>query len=94
MPAVWVFLLPNLLAPLRRRWWTILASLLPALALVTLGVAAWWRQAVIGVWLEPWEIAIAALALALALLALPRAAGRSGRGRGRRATGLPRRRGR
>jgi hypothetical protein len=94
VPAVWVFLLPNLFAPLRRRWWTILASLLPALALVTLGVAAWWRQAVIGVWLEPWEIAIAALALALALLALPRAAGRSGRGRSRRATGLPRRRGR
>jgi hypothetical protein len=92
VPAVWVFLLPNVLTPLRRRWWTALASLLPALALVALGVAAWWRQAVSGVWLEPWEIASAALALAIALFALPRAGGRSGKGR--KAPGLPRRKGR
>ncbi len=94
VPALWVFLLPNLLTPLRRRWWTSLVSLLPALALVVLGVAAWWRGAVSGVWHQPWEIAIALLALALALFALPRAGGRSGRGRGRRAPSQPRRRGR
>jgi hypothetical protein len=94
LPAVWVFLLPNLLTPLARRWWTMLASLVPALALVAFGAAAWWRRAVNGVWLQPWEIAVALLALALALFALPRGAGRSRRGRGRTAPGPPRRRGR
>jgi hypothetical protein len=93
VPALWVFLLPNLFAPLRRRRWTMLASLLPVLALVVLGVATWWRRAASGVWLEPWEIAIALLALALALFALPRG-GHSGRGRGRNTMGSPRRRGR
>jgi hypothetical protein len=94
VPAVWVFLLPNLLTPLRRRWWTALISLLPVLALVGFGVSAWWRGAVNGVWLQPWEIAVALLALALATFALPQGGARAGRSRGRTAPGLPRRRGR
>jgi hypothetical protein len=92
VPAVWVFLLPNLLTPLRRRRWTTIVSLLPALGLVAFGVIAWWRRAVAGVWLQPWEIAVALLALALAVFALPRAGGRPAAGRGRKAPGLPKRR--
>jgi hypothetical protein len=71
VPALWLLALPNALLPLRRRRYTILLALLPALLLVALGGAAWWRGAVNGVWLQPWEIAVAGLALLLALFALP-----------------------
>ncbi len=99
VPALWVFLLPNLMTPLRRRIWTLGISLLPALVLVAFGAAAWWRRAVVGVWLQPWELVVALLALALACFALPRnvargGAARAGRGRGRTAPGLPKRRAR
>lgn len=71
VPALWVFLLPNLLPPLRRARWVVALSLAPAAALVALGVAAWWRGAIGGVWLAPWELAIALAALVLAFLRPP-----------------------
>ena len=55
-----------------------MVALAPAVGLVALGVAAWWREAVNGVWLAPWEIAVAFLAVALAFLGL---GGRKGGGR-------------
>jgi hypothetical protein len=82
VPALWLLLLPHLLLPWRRSWWTALPALGPALALLALGASAWWREAVNGVWLEPWEVALAALALALAFLGL--GAGGAGRARGAR----------
>ena len=77
VPALWVFLLPNLLLPLLPRAWTAALSLLPALALVAVGAVAWSRGHARGLWLEPWEIAVLVLALALALV-------RSGRGKAQR----------
>jgi len=78
VPALWLLLVPLLLLPWRRSWWTALLALGPALALLALGAAAWWREAVNGVWLAPWEIAVASLALALAYLGLgARGAGRA-----------------
>jgi hypothetical protein len=70
VPALWILLVPLLLLPLIRTWWTILLALAPAVALVGLGAAAWWRGAVNGVWLAPWEIAVAFLAFALAYVGL------------------------
>ena len=83
VPALWVFLAPNLLLPFVRRWWTLLASLLPLTALVAIGVAAWWRGAASGVWLTPWQLGVAALALLLAFLDLGsgNAGGRASSGR-------------
>lgn len=72
VPALWLLLLPNGLLPLWRRRVTLLVSLSPALALVALGGFAWWRGAVSGVWLAPWEVAVAGLALGLAVVAVPR----------------------
>jgi hypothetical protein len=89
VPALFVFLVPNLLLPWRRSLKTAVLAVAPALALVGLGVAAWWRGAVAGVWLPPWEIAGFFLALALAFAA-PRGRPSSGR----RATGWKRRRAR
>jgi hypothetical protein len=77
VPALWILLVPLLLLPLRRAWWTVLLSLAPVLALVGLGVAAWWRGAVSGLWLAPWEMGTALAALALAFV------GFGGRGGGR-----------
>ena len=65
-------------------------ALAPAVALVGLGAAAWWRGAVSGVWLAPWEIVVAFLAFALAFVGL---AGRRG-ARRQAKPGLPRRRAR
>ena len=84
VPALWLLLVPHLLLPWRRSWWTVLLALGPALALLAIGVSAWWREAVNGVWLAPWEISVAALALALAFAAPGARVGRAGRG-GRRA---------
>lgn len=93
VPALWAFLLPNLLLPFSRRWWVVAAALTPAASLLALGSAAWWRGAVEGVWLAPWQVALAVgvLALSLAWFGTP---GRSGRrsGKGRKSPGLPRKR--
>jgi hypothetical protein len=88
VPALWLLLLPHLLLPWRRSWWTVLLALAPAFSLVAIGASAWWREAVNGVWLAPWEIVVAALALALAFLGLsgggPRGGARKPPGRKRR----------
>ena len=90
VPALWLLLVPHLLLPWRRSWWTVLLALAPAVGLLAIGASAWWRGAVNGVWLAPWEIALAALALALAFLGL----GVGGRARSRRPAGPRKRKGR
>ena len=75
VPALWILLLPLLLLPWRRSWWTVLLALAPVVGLVAIGAAAWWRGSVSGVWLAPWEIVVAGLALALAFLGLGRKGG-------------------
>jgi hypothetical protein len=87
VPTLWVFLLPLVVLPFARRWWAALLALAPALALVAVGVAAWWRGAVRGVWLEPWELAVAGFALALSFVWPSGGGRRGGRGGSRRATG-------
>ena len=79
VPALWLLLVPHLLLPWRRSLWTVLLALAPAASLLALGAAGWWRGAVNGVWLAPWEIVVAALALTLAF------AGLGGGGRSRAA---------
>ena len=81
MPALWLLLVPHLLLPWRRSWWTVLLALAPAVSLLAIGASAWWREAVNGVWLAPWEIVVAALALGLAFLGLRGGGGRQGAGR-------------
>jgi hypothetical protein len=71
VPALWVFLAPNLLLPFARRWWAVLLALAPLAALVGIGAAAWWRGAVNGVWLAPWQVALGILALVLAFVGRP-----------------------
>jgi hypothetical protein len=74
VPALWALGLPNLLAPIggaRLR----LASLLPLLALAGLGLAAWGRGMVAGLWLSAWELLLAAGALLLHFAPRPRARG-------------------
>ncbi len=80
VPALWILLLPNLLLPFARGLWASLLALAPFAALVGIGAAAWWRGAVDGVWVAPWQIAVAILALTLAFVGRgPRAAaGRAG----------------
>jgi hypothetical protein len=68
IPALWVFLLPNLVLPLGRARWATTLAVAPFLALLALGTVAWARGMVSGVWLAPWEIAVAILALALAFV--------------------------
>ena len=68
VPALWVFLLPNLVLPLGRARWASVLAVTPLLALVALGTGAWVRGMVSGVWLAPWEIAVAILALFLAFV--------------------------
>jgi Peptidase family M28 len=87
VPALWVFLLPNLLGRGRRLWIAALA-LLPALALAGLGAAAWARGFVGGLWLAPWEVAVLAFGLACALAV----GGGARRARASRDGGKPRRR--
>ncbi len=69
VPALWILLLPNLAAVASRGWVTGLA-LLPALAMAGLGVAAWRRGFVAGVWPAPWELCVFGLVLGLALVRL------------------------
>lgn len=68
IPALWIFLLPNLVLPLGRARWATVLAVLPAGALLLLGAAAWWRGVVTGVWLNPFEIVAAILCLALAFV--------------------------
>ena len=83
VPALWVLLVPHLLLPWRRSLWTVLLALAPAAGLLALGASAWWREAVNGVWLAPWELVVAALALTLAFAGL----GGGGRKSGGRKSG-------
>ena len=68
IPALWVFLLPNLVLPLGRARWATALALSPVVALLTLGTAGWLRGMMSGVWLAPWEIVGAILALSLAFI--------------------------
>jgi hypothetical protein len=91
VPALWVFLLPNLFGRGRRLWLALLTAV-PLLLLVALGVVAWSRGYVQGLWLSPLEIAAYGLALAAAY-AVPAGVGgaapkRSSGGGGRK-RGLP-----
>jgi hypothetical protein len=64
VPALWVFLLPNVFG--RRRLWLALLTAVPLALLVTLGVVAWSRGFVQGLWLSPLEVAAYGLGLAAA----------------------------
>jgi hypothetical protein len=68
VPALWAFLLPNLVLPFGRARWASVLAVTPLLGLVALGAVAWVRGMVSGVWLAPWEIAVAILALVLAFV--------------------------
>jgi hypothetical protein len=70
LPALWCFVLPLLATAARRRWLSLVA-LLPLVALLVLGGAAAARGYVTGVWLAPWEIAVALGVLALLWLHPP-----------------------
>ncbi|HXB57288.1 MAG TPA: M28 family peptidase [Vicinamibacteria bacterium] len=83
LPVLWILLLPNLLAGAGRAWLSLL-SLLPALALLGLGVMAWNRGFLEGTWLAPWEIAALILAVALLWVGPPRGAVRRAATRGGR----------
>jgi hypothetical protein len=82
VPTLWVFTLPVVVALWRPRWWTGLVALAPGLALAILGVAAWRRGFVEGLWLEPWELGFVVAALGLVWVA-PRARRPRGRRRSR-----------
>lgn len=74
VPAVWIFLLPNLLPPLLRPKLALPVGLLPGVAVLGLGLAAWLRSAgpegaaIAGVWPASWETGLAAVALLLAFV--------------------------
>lgn len=65
VPALWVFLVANVVTALPRRRWTAALALLPLALLLVLGAAAWRRGFVTGLWVRPWEIGAAAAAMAL-----------------------------
>jgi hypothetical protein len=83
VPALFAFLLPNLVT-VAGRWWASALSFLPLAALAGLGVLARQRGMVGGTWLDTWELAVAGAVLALVLV--PAAAGARG-GRRARSTG-------
>ena len=90
VPALWVFLLPNLFGRGRRMWVALVAAL-PVLALAGLGIVAWSRGFVTGLWLAPWEIAVLAFGLSCAFAAgtgIRRARAPRGGGRNKRRRGL------
>lgn len=90
VPALWVFLLPNLFGRGRRLWMAALV-LLPTLALAGLGVAAWRRGLVSGLWLAPWEIGALLFGLVCALAPIGAGGARRARAprQGGKAKGLP-----
>jgi hypothetical protein len=80
VPALWIFVLPNVLG--RRRLWLAVVSLLPTVALAGLGMAARSRGLVSGLWLAPWELGVLAFGLACALAPVAGGAPRRGRASG------------
>jgi hypothetical protein len=72
VPALWVFLLPNVVGGLPRKRGAVAVAVMPLLALIMLGCVAWLRGFVGGLWMAGWELAIAALAFALVWAAPPR----------------------
>jgi hypothetical protein len=88
VPALWVFLLPNLFGRGRRLWLTLLTAV-PLVLLVTLGVVAWSRGFVQGLWLSPLEIAAYGLGLAAAYAVPAGAPSKRSSGGGGRKRGLP-----
>lgn len=91
VPALWILALPVFLTGLSPRRAALVASLLPAAALVALGGAAWWRGFVEGTWLPSWYIGAMAAALLLAAYPVVPAAGRALRSGGVRSARMPRR---
>jgi hypothetical protein len=83
VPALWIFLLPNLLVVVRGGWARVV-SLVPALLLLGLGLAAARRGYASGLWLAPWEVALFGLAVLLAVI-VPAAPVRSSRSLPRKA---------
>jgi Peptidase family M28 len=83
LPALWIFLLANVLVA--GAVWKRALGLVPPGVLVAAGVVAWRREMVDGLWLAPWEVAIAAFALALAFVVIRPPTG--GRRTGRRKRG-------
>ncbi|HEX6738139.1 MAG TPA: M20/M25/M40 family metallo-hydrolase [Vicinamibacteria bacterium] len=67
VPALWVFLLPNLAPLVRPRVGTTIVAALPLLSLAGVGLLAGLRGMASGLWIAWWELALAALALVLAL---------------------------
>jgi hypothetical protein len=69
VPALWVFLLPNLLPRWKvagaRRWWATLLALVPLLSLGALGAVASLRGFIHGSYVRPWEAGLAAVAVML-----------------------------
>jgi hypothetical protein len=65
VPALWIFLVANVVTALPRRRWTAPLALLPLALLLALGAAAWRRGFVAGLWVTHWEMAAAALAMVL-----------------------------
>jgi hypothetical protein len=65
VPALWIFVLPLVLAGLGSRAWVRLVGMVPLLALAGLGLLAWRRGQVDGLWLAPLDLGAAALVLAV-----------------------------
>jgi hypothetical protein len=76
IPALWVFLLPNLVTAVSHRLLAIVVALVPAVALGTASVLSIERGLARGLWLQPWEMILAGLTLALLVVRAPQAAGR------------------
>jgi hypothetical protein len=72
VPALWIFMLPNVVGGLPRKRGGVAIAVLPLLALVVLSTVAWLRGFASGLWIAGWELAIAALAFALVWAAPPR----------------------
>lgn len=72
VPALWIFMLPNVVGGLPRKRGGVAIAVLPLLALIALGTVAWLRGFAGGLWFAGWELAIAALAFALVWAAPPR----------------------
>ena len=83
VPALWLLLLPHVLAPWRLTRWTIVLSLAPAASLLAIGAAGAARGVVEGVWLAPWEVAVAVVVVVFAFVGAGRRGKKADRGRGR-----------